>query len=788
MSTEQATHTPIFEAVSHPALIESIETWLTAHTTDEIIRELHVLLRSEELVAQHLAATAIYTYDDIHQTTTPDDAHPASHFQLLDKPAWQKCIDPALPTIGLLASERHSGNGLLAKTAQHLRQRGNPIANLVMIPDAAYGRQWHDGQAYYIQQGVIVDPEGTVYFGHFPEPLRLDCHTTLSHMRPYGDPPLPSYINDPADELLLENKTAIEQKLRHAGIPTIPTLYANAMPQDPELHNVIRDYMTNGQAIVVKPNDGNLGTAVLMADPRLHDAEEIVSKLQSHPNSNQKFLVQPWIQCPTLHFRETGVQADWNIRALLYNGAPIGMYARVGRFGEPINISRSAGAYSLDEVFAMYQWPEKRRAAVTANIWNLCRRIGDTFPGSGILSADIVLQQSLQSTVMELNGEYSGGLPNILRTTPEHRYDESLIVAVQSLDKLARGLRRRNESSPIAQPPRHDPASLMDCIWQYRTLNKDAKHPQITYFAAAALNHIYSDLTDAEKVLARPLLAAHGLIEDNLTLPSNQRIDDSIARYFTVAKQQLAISTNDAFELVETYAATDPTSLRRQHRATNLAAALLGEIYGQEFQLLQIPEQITSHGALAVGRLIFVRMAAHLGIKDHTITTNTFQALEDTFASYIAEPLPLRNLPPVDEVVGDAQEGDYLAILFDYINAYHSAVRGETEELEEQLEAIYSSQPLLASKLRNHLIRDYGVQGLPPDSRAIIDTMIAQHTFVRRGIRRFGILQPIAAPLTRPLGKFAKQLIQFVSELEAVCNSDMLRATQHAADTPCSEE
>lgn len=610
----------------------------------------------------------------------------------ISEEAWQRCYDPAMPTIGFRALDGSGETALLAIAAQRLRQRGEQICNVVMLHEPAYdtGGIAEDGagnRAFFSCYGAILDADGLPYVGSFGQAVQIDVMRSNRNERLWDKLDHSHFINTPSQQDAFENKYTTHEQADAVGLPRSEILLADAAAADPALRQLIEDSLANNTPIVIKPVDGSLGSGVIMVRSDLTDSETVMAALRDEPRKDIRYIVERWIETPPLHANGGGgTRLDWNIRALVVDGEPALQYARLGRFGDAINISRAATAVTLDGMFERYGLADEERAKILGRIALLCSEVGRAYPNAGFIGTDIILDQKFQPFCIEENGENSGGLTSTMRITSDGT-DEG--VDWTYAENIIRKLHDRHFSG--GRTPRFETDAGYDVIQRRDILNGLA---QLDVGAQAnnasklidALQRVHGSLGAPGQRTVDSIIADFELA-NRMRLPSEQDYAESFNAALLGVELRIGSDMTTTLEPLNRYLAHDPHNLRRQRNACVAAIWAAGCRDMPEFIAASAYfEAQTTPNAEALGKALCTAYMYQTQTAPHTVGLQAFSALSAVFSEYLQQPPENRFWPANPDLPGVSdREKKYLARYLQYVYVDQSLRTGNFQELTDTL-------------------------------------------------------------------------------------------------------
>jgi hypothetical protein len=608
-------------------------------TPDERIDELAGFLQTKEMVAGHLAATMVELSREVNGNLKADAL---DHGSVLKPEIWKRYFDPAQPVLGIRRSGIPNG-GLLATAAAQLREQGESICNVLLLPELAFGNEGHTTE-YFAGRGIIMDARGNPYGGDLPKPVRIDAFPATGNEGAWDKSITTKYINPPAFERATWDKSIMQQRLAQTDIPHVSALVANVTAGDAELQATVLSLMNGGEAIVIKPTDASLGRGVMMIDPAHISPKAVIDQLKERQQTDPgaQYMLERWARSRPLTHSETGIPLDWNIRTYLAGGKHIGEYGRVGDLGYPVNISRGAKAENLDSVFDACKLTTEARRFVLEQLGIMYEQVADAFPEAGILGLDTIILPTLQPLLLEINGERAGGLSNIIKTN-----SGDMTSARNAIRNLHNYLFRQ-----VLRPT--EPPHKVDSAIRAQDL-ADALHfidfddtPEPMLKLVHALPHLSVDLPqnlrESIENFRKPYIFASHI---------ERATSQDIQRDISVAAIEVQRRTNgnepNIYEPINVWTNVDPTNVVRQRAGANLLRGL-AEIPNRSKVLeatLQIPAQ-SAEDAKAMSRALFFSMLDRLGYNTIDLSTQTRTIFMEASTAFYKQAPETRCFPSMD--------------------------------------------------------------------------------------------------------------------------------------------
>ena len=578
-------------------------------------------------VGLHLETMGEYTAAEIaRHMAPPNETKP------ITPQIFANAIDFSKPTLGLRFSTV-AGAGLLAVAAQQLRAKGEDICNVVILPHTAFSNEGMSKGTYYSRRGLVCTTYGEIYAGDFPKPVRIDAQPAHSNKNIW-DAFNGTFINDPRLEGALDDKTLVRQRLAEHGIRLPRTHIADAAGDDLQLYHTIAAEMSEGKAVVAKPISESLGRGVIMADPARDSVTSILDKLeaQHHSSPDWRYTLEEWVKSYPLSHEVTHVPLDWNIRSYLASGTTVGSYARVDIWGNAVNISRGAVPKSIEAVLAQCGLARAEQYAVLADLDELNDKIANIFPAARILGPDTIIPKNLKPTVIEVNGERSGGTPNIVATqgsiAPAQTAIRGLHYSLFSTWSAPRTRRPRKLDSLVTAENLLDGVQLLNIGTCPETTLK------LIYALPTICEHLPQPLQDQAKEYQKPF--------SYFIDPDKQASEEDAARNFVIAvvetQRRLHDGEHGAFAPINAWVNSDPDDISRQRRGAEgvMQSLQIDQPKTMLEATLYMPAQ-TDENAKALSRALLFSLLASEGREINMLRKETIASLLDAGTKFYTQ-------------------------------------------------------------------------------------------------------------------------------------------------------
>lgn len=343
--------------------------------------------------------------------------------------------DLSRPTVLIDYQSSYSGIELVGMAAQRYKI---PV-NLVYTSFASGStllteREGDMNGSAVVSSGFIVDAFGQVHYGDFPtnisaQLIETSAISTMQQAEALGVPTSQSSV----ESLLLGDKDTLELLTQGTGL-NAPRRISYDELSDPEVSS----------NVVIKPSKLGQGIGVFIADE--HTTPEHAQKVYCYlQESGYAPIIESKIHCLPATDPETGDILDWNVRALIFNGQPIGAYVRADHAGKPVNRCNGAMAIPLDD-FASYFADSATAERAMALLHNGIAIAASNYP-SGYIGVDLTITPDFEDYIFEVNGSKSGGLQTIahIASTAEGALESSTRLA-EAYYKMSSALDARSPS------------------------------------------------------------------------------------------------------------------------------------------------------------------------------------------------------------------------------------------------------------------------------------------------------------------------------------------------------
>jgi glutathione synthase/RimK-type ligase-like ATP-grasp enzyme len=305
---------------------------------------------------------------------------------------------PELPTIAIDPNNTFTGSELLGIAAAE-----RPIANIVYI----FGMQpgvvmagSSDEPQLEINAGALIAADGSVHYGDFPTPIRAAVVDTTddSLLEQYNALQMPT-LNSWTVMRECDNKKVLAEVMEGSGV---------AVPVRVDVDELWED--DPNKEYVIKPSNRSQGTGVqFFADteqgPLARQYYNFLRDYQYEPVVEERIRSYPLID------PETGDRLDWNVRAIVGQGNPVGMYIRASKWGGPVNKSLGARAILLEDL-EIYGVDTEVAETVRQQLWDTTIAAARHL-NTAVAGLDITVDEQLKSVLFEVNIGNTGGMQTL---------------------------------------------------------------------------------------------------------------------------------------------------------------------------------------------------------------------------------------------------------------------------------------------------------------------------------------------------------------------------------------
>lgn len=398
--------------------------------------ELANYLNQPELADRILGKTAQYLQAELDGYGIVNELHgPNAPAEPISDSLFASWFDKGAPTIAIDANNCFVGSPLIGVAAARPELT---TANIVYVASPAHGLSIEAdntrGQNTLVaRSGMFILADGRVIYGHFPEPLKVSLLST-------------------ADETLVESCAS-------AGILTTSSpesmaqtrnkhrlaemLQGDSISHAPRLPKSYLDTPERTDEVAIKPGNASLGRGVLLSDSTMPQAHLRLA-YDLLEDTGYEPIIEKRIESWPIYDELSGKRLDWNVRALISDGALVDMYVRADDFGKPVNRITDARAISMTD-FAQFFPDPADAVAVQRKLRQAGHAVAASLP-NGYFGADITVDKNLQAVLFEINGENSGGLQTIAELATS--YSEKL----RNADTILTGWLERLESPVSIEP------------------------------------------------------------------------------------------------------------------------------------------------------------------------------------------------------------------------------------------------------------------------------------------------------------------------------------------------
>ena len=312
----------------------------------------------------------------------------------------------------------------IARINSELIEQGKSKLNIIIAKTDNSLTRMEDG-TYVLSSGIVVNSRGEILYGDFEQPITVDI------LACDDDKHIDNYhtlkrVNGIEGSLLTWDKSKQKVIMNELGITTAPSF---RMEQDPpgDIPQALREKGFNFfDTLVVKPVDGCCG--------------EDISFIQSFELSNnwrKDFLCEKRVDSFDL-FDEQHQKIDWNLRVLICNGNVLGAFVRYSATEGPVNIATGAKILRWDEsCFEQFGMDHQLNSLIVGAVNKELKVIASKLKvlDLGICGIDIIVDNSLKSNLLEINGIRSGGIRHLVSLNPEdaHRLILDFTSSIQQM-------------------------------------------------------------------------------------------------------------------------------------------------------------------------------------------------------------------------------------------------------------------------------------------------------------------------------------------------------------------
>lgn len=593
----------------------------------------------------------------------------------LDATAWQELIDPKQPTLGL---RLHFINEVaLCRAAQQLRAQGEPAPNIVMLPEKVFAKEWESKRAYYAQRGILVDKDGVLYRGEFPEPLQIHAsqasETPIFHPRRFSKKIF--HFNPGGTETLLEDKELTSKLLDQLELPHSRLLVppTNAGSFD------VESLFAIGKDFVIKPRHGQQGIGVRLVDHQNDTPADISRYIKEGYAEDTELIAEEWVHGTPFAHPESGAELDWNLRAIVMGDTYVGSYVRAGLKGSPINLACGAEAYSLEEAYDNCGLDDNQRALVANRVKELCEATRQI--GAGVMGLDIIIDTNLQPHIIEINGEKSGGLENVMLAGKDEIDWRPAHAAVRGLMRFVsrqgpiRHLRHKGRAS-LALSTRE----ILDGV-QYAQSNT-AKGQELLDFTLEKLRDPYGFPEKSQEAIRRFIESQENGLRTEI--PADyMRIRDEMSKLLENEDRQAL------YELFNKAVAHDPTNITRLEAFASFISENDEETISR-YCLLELEQETNPEKAQAIATMKYCSLLNLTELDSMLVSHETRRQVINALTTYYMLPLQDRTPRIVADVLDAAPEARYLAPVSRYFRGFANLAATMEEVIAVQHEAFLS--------------------------------------------------------------------------------------------------
>lgn len=599
----------------------------------------------------------------------------ATDLQPLGDEAWERLIDHEQPTIGF---RYHTQCEIaFSRASQKLRRSGEDTPNAVLLAwPRAFAKEREGSRGYSAERGMLVDDEGVIYFGNFPEPLQIHAAqssaTPLVYERRFGKKL--HHFNDYKIERLLEDKSATAQLLDKLSLPHA-TVLAEATAADLDVAGLFEAK----EPFVIKPCEGERGFGVRIVHPDTDTADDIKRYVETGYPADMNLVAERLLTSVPFKHPDSGASLDWNLRAIVMGDAYVGAYARAGLRGSPINLATGAEAYSLEEAFDNCGFDNEQRALVTQRVTALCEATKQT--GAGMMGLDIIIDENLQPSLIEINGEKSGGLENIMLAGKETIDWEPGYAAVRG---MARFIKAKGRISSNQTGKRNSFRLTIDEILASADWAGNHKElgDEIMEFTKNQLSHYYL-LPDTSRKAAMKFLDEQ----------SGKPTEETESNYFVIRSQMEKLleeeKRDELYALFNKAVAHNPNDIPRIEAFASFICENDQETIAR-YSLMELQQEANPENAKALSTMKYYVLLSLTERDVMAVSHETRQLITDALAAFYILPLTERTPQLVTDVIHSVPEADYLKPVSRYFRGFANLTATMEDVIAVQHEAFMS--------------------------------------------------------------------------------------------------
>lgn len=413
--------------------------------------------------------------------------------KLTDKKFYE-LYNPKLPTLLVFSPIGAEGTALMACAAQRQRIEGKKSLNVVFVPAnvqgaAEYAQYDRGNWSLRAKEGFLIDSEGVIYEGKFPEIVNADIFeqsSAPSNVEAESINKNIRSITPRSAHLILEDKVLMKEALRHTNNKFPESLSFVSFREHNKGDVVIKDNtvllndsivvpnskqekalsyigygMTRpsikeflekykGQGMVIKPSAESGGRGVLMVKrPTVAKLTASVSKLL---DSYQRVMIEPWIKSFPL-YDEKGKKLDWNFRVLVGKYGVIDIEVRVQSWGEPVNECKGAKVWEVKDLYDKLSTQHGDKlpsyedfiGMIEKNALQAAQALD-----SGFLGIDYIYTEEGDLVCNEINAGRAGGIVSLAQIRKD--FEDRLKAAknyINPLLKLIKEKKRINHNEQV---------------------------------------------------------------------------------------------------------------------------------------------------------------------------------------------------------------------------------------------------------------------------------------------------------------------------------------------------
>jgi hypothetical protein len=285
---------------------------------------------------------------------------------------------------------------------------GKSNINIVCIPSATDFIHKVSEGSYQIDAGIITKEDGSILYGIFDNPIKIDIAAFDDDDRTTDIYDIPR-VNERNAGRLTRDKYLQKKVFDDLGFSFAPFLPRSDKPPE-DISTALKEQGINYfDELVVKPFDGRSGYGISFLTSR-----EIASAWRYDTLCEKK------IESFYL-FDANGERVDWNLRVLISNGNILGTFVRFSTDKGPVNVFQGADvAEWCISFFERFGIPvvvaEFIKDTVDTKILKIAEQLKTL--DLGYCGVDILVDNQIAANVLEVNGIRSGGIELLFEQDP----------------------------------------------------------------------------------------------------------------------------------------------------------------------------------------------------------------------------------------------------------------------------------------------------------------------------------------------------------------------------------